>query len=295
MVNAHPGIAIIHETHWIARFFKKRIGITPDGFVTSELISELCNYHRFHLLNTSRSELEQLLESSKPISYADFITGIFNMFGQRSKKRFVGDKTTGGYLRNIPLLHSLWPKARFIHLIRDGRDVCLSMLNWPKANKAAARYAIWKEDPVATTALWWKWQVQHGVEEGRSIGSDCYKQIRYESLVQNPEDECKSLCFFLDLPFDHIMLRFNEDRQLKDPGLSANRAWLSPTTGLRNWRTQMPEQDIETFEAIVGDLLSSLGYERAFTEITPKVMDASQRFQSWWDSKHGKKIIENII
>ena len=47
----------------------------------------------------------------------------------------------------------------------------------------------------------------------------------------------------------------------------------------------MLEQDIEIFEAIAGDLLFSLGYERAFNKITPNVMEVSQRFQSWWDMK----------
>ena len=50
MVNAHPEIAIIHESHWITRFFKKRIGVTQDGVVTPEMVSALCEYHRFHLL-----------------------------------------------------------------------------------------------------------------------------------------------------------------------------------------------------------------------------------------------------
>ncbi len=292
MVNAHPEIAIIHETHWIARYFKKRIGLTPDGFVTPKLISSLCNYHRFHLLKTSRGELEQMLESLGPLSYANFVTGVFDLYGKRLGKRIVGDKTTGGYVRNIPVLHSLWPEARFVHLIRDGRDVCLSMLKWPKASNAAGRYEIWRDNPVATTALWWKWQVQLGVEGGRFVGPHRYRQMHYESLVRYPEDECESLCSFLDLRYDKTMLKFNEDRAKTGPGLSANKAWLSPTPGLRNWRTQMQERDVEMFEAIAGNLLSELGYERAFKTISPGIKSVSERIQMWWDKKHGKNMIK---
>ena len=42
-------------------------------------------------------------------------------------------------MRNLPTLHRLWPTARFVHLIRDGRDVFLSMINWKRANRAVGR------------------------------------------------------------------------------------------------------------------------------------------------------------
>ena len=290
IVNAHPQIAIMHETHWISRFEKKRIGITKDGLVTSDLISALCNYHRFHLLRISSEELKQLFESSMPISYSSFVSKIFNLYGQNNGKSIVGDKTTGGYLRNIPLLHSLWPKAKFVHLIRDGRDVCLSMLKWPKAKKAAGRYEIWKDNPVATTALWWKWQMQLGINDGRLMTSDRYIEIRYESLVQNTENECKSLCIFLGINYDESMLRFNEGKTKLDSNMSANKAWLSPTPGLRDWRTQMAEKDLELFEAIAGDLLSVLGYERAFKIISPKIKDNADKFQIWWNKRNDNYI-----
>lgn len=279
MVNAHQQIAIIHETHWIARYFKKRTGLTPQGLVTPELISKLSENHRFPHLKISRNDLEKLIESGEPISYANFVSRIFDLYGQREGKRIVGDKTTGGYLRNLPLLHTLWPKARFVHLIRDGRDVCLSMLEWPKAHRAAGRLATWQEDPVATTALWWKWQVRLGVDGGSSIGPDLYYEMRYESLVQHPADQCAALCSFLGLRYDDAMPKFHVGRTQTDRGLSANRAWLPPTPRLRDWRTQMAERDVELFEAIAGDLLSILGYERAFNTISTNIAEVAKRFR----------------
>lgn len=147
LVNAHPQIAIRGESHWITRYFKKQTGLTRQGLVTPELIPRLLEYQKFSKLKIGREDLEKLMAKGKQISYAKFVSSIFDLYGRRQGKRLVGDKTPS-YVRHIPLLHALWPRARFVHLIRDGRDVCLSMLNWNKAHKAAGRFVTWSEDPV---------------------------------------------------------------------------------------------------------------------------------------------------
>jgi len=284
MVNAHPQIAIIHETHWIARFFRKRTGLTRQGIVTPKLVRRLSEYHRFRYLRVDRQDLLDLVAISEPMTYGAFVSRIFDMYGKHEGKPLVGDKTTGDYIRHIPLLHSLWPEARFIHLIRDGRDVCLSMLNWPKADRAAGRWDIWAADPVATTALWWAWHVRSGIEGGRSIeGPGCH-EVRFESLVERPREEARALCAFLDVPFQDAMLAYHEGRTRTDPGLSANQAWLPPTPGLRDWRIQMQRRDIEMFEALAGDLLSALGYQREFDVISAAVSADAQQFRSWFEA-----------
>ena len=87
----------------------------------------------------------------------------------------------------------------------------------------------------------------------------------------------------LGLPYDEAMISFHEGRTSNEPGLSANRAWLPPTPNLRDWRTQMRIRDLELFEAIAGDLLSTLGYERSFDAISPEIATIAERFRRWWD------------
>ena len=137
MVDAHPRIAITPETHWIPRYFKKRVGLTREGLVTPELIPKLLEYRKFHNLKIGRGDLEKLISSGEPVSYASFVSGIFNLYGKRKRKRLVGDKTTS-YVRHIPILHTLWPMAKFVHLIRDGRDLCLSMLEWKRVRRSGS-------------------------------------------------------------------------------------------------------------------------------------------------------------
>ena len=271
MINAHPSIAIPLETHWIPRWYEERTGLTPEGFVTPGLISSLLEYPKFSRLGLTRGDLEPLIKSSEPVPYSAFVTGVFNLYGKAQGKPLVGDKTTS-YVRSIRTLHSLWPKARFIHLIRDGRDVCLSVINWnDKAESLARWFPTWTQDPVSTAAVWWKRNVQLGREAGQQLGPELYYEMRYESLVANPLKECEELCRFLALPHDMSMLRFHEGRTKSEPGLSAKKAWLPVTSGLRDWRDQMPAEDLERFEALAGDLLEELGFPRGISRPEKKV------------------------
>jgi hypothetical protein len=269
IVDAHPEVAVFHEMRWIVRWYRRRTGLTPDGFVTPELISYLLGYSRFRKrLQMSQERLEELLpklvETLEPVSYARFMSGVFDLYGEAQGKRLVGDKTPK-YARHIRTLHDLWPEAKFVHLIRDGRDVCLSIMDWERIERRAiGRSATWARDPVSTAALWWKWFVGLGREDGGPLEPELYHEVRYESLVANPVDECVALCEFLGVPYDGAMVRFAEGRTMTNPAFDAKQAWLPVTPGLRNWRSQMPAEDVERFEAVAGDLLEELGYPRAF-------------------------------
>jgi Sulfotransferase family len=272
MVDAHPDLAVIHETHWIPRFYEERIGLTPGGMVTTELVAKLLDDRRFGKLGIAREDLEGLIPRDGPISYADYVTRIFDLYGEARGKRSVGEKTPS-YVRNLPTLHRLWPTARFVHLIRDGRDVFLSMINWKRANRAVGRFAAWTRDPVSASAFWWKWHVRLGREAAAGLGQDLYREVRYEALVADPAGECTKLCTFLGLPYADTMLEFHEGRTKTKPGLDAKRAWLPITRGLRDWRSEMRTEDLERFEAAAGDLLDELGYERAFLNPGPQVLE----------------------
>jgi hypothetical protein len=220
-----------------------------------------------------------LVETLEPVSYARFMSGVFDLYGEGQGKRLVGDKTPE-YAKDVPTLHALWPEAKFVHLIRDGRDVCLSILNFERPDRStASRFATWDEDPLSTTALWWESHVRLAREAGASLGPVLYHEIRYESLLAQPEDECRALCAFLGIPYDGAMLRYHEGRTRHEPGLDAKAAWLPITSGLRDWRSEIPAEDLERFEAIVGDLLSELGYPRAFPHPREEAMRHASRIR----------------
>jgi hypothetical protein len=263
LLDAHPDLVICPESFWIPYYYKKRIGLTPEGLVTPELISRLFEYYKFYRMKLDRDELEGLIRSGEPVTYSSFVSALFDLHGEIHGKSLVGDKTPD-YARNLPTLHALWPGAKFIHLIRDGRDVQLSAVNWKrKAARFTSLFPSWGKEPVATAAAWWEWHVRQARESGRLLGPGLYCEVHYEALVERPDEECARLCAFLGIPYDGSMLRFHEGRTHMGDGRDAKAAWLPVTPGLRDWRVQMTAAEVERFEAVAGGLLEELGYSRA--------------------------------
>jgi hypothetical protein len=264
MVDAHPAIAVAPETHWIARSVKA--GLVPDGTVTPALTEALAADGRLVRLGIGRDDLEALVASEAELSYAALVTAVFDRYGQQRGKALVGDKTPG-YVRSISELHGLFPEARFVHLIRDGRDVCLSLMNW-KRGPYFLNWFVTSSDPVSTSALWWESDVRAGREAGSELQPQLYHEVRYEPLIDRPEEVCAGVCRFLGLDYDPLMVRFHEGRTRHKPGLDAKNAWLPVTPGLRDWRRQMSREDAERFEALAGDLLDELGYARSVSRVS---------------------------
>jgi hypothetical protein len=258
--DAHPELAVAGEQHWLPRFWEWRIGVAPDGTVTRNLLDMLLADRRFKSLKLPFRRVAELVENG-PKHYGRFVTELFDLYGEAQNKRYVGEKTPK-YTRYLPTLNELWPHAKVVHLIRDGRDVALSLLEWDKAERNVGRFATWNEDPVTTAALYWEWNVRLGREASVLLGPNRYYELRYESLVADPELEMRRLCDFLGLAYDPAMLRFHEGRTRSKAGLSAKNAWQPVTAGLRNWRAQMATEHLTRFEAAAGDLLRELGYER---------------------------------
>src|SRR5262249_17485639 len=148
--------------------------------VTLELVRRLFDYYKFYRMKLNRMELEELVQKEQPLTYAAFVTRIFDLYAESNGKPLGGDKTPD-YVRSISVLHALWPKAKFVHLIRDPRDVCLSVLSWKrKADRLVGLFPTWATDPVTTASLWWEWHVRQGREQGSVLGPNLYYEMRYE-------------------------------------------------------------------------------------------------------------------
>jgi len=106
-----------------------------------------------------------------------------------------GDKSPS-YIRCLPLLKNSFPDARFIHIIRDVRDYCLSI------NKTLGKNMI-------RAAQRWVIDVQKCKNDSKAFSED-YIEIRYEDLLQNAEYELKRVCQFLDLEFNQQMLSLSK-------------------------------------------------------------------------------------
>jgi hypothetical protein len=289
MLDSHPRLAVANDTHFVPAAVE---GMAPDPALplTPEIVERVRRYRTragkgFDRLELPTDALDRAAASAR--TYSELVTALYSEFAALRGKPFAGEKTPD-YVRHLPLLRALFPWAKVVHLVRDGRDVSLALLEWAQDGKGPGRLKLWHENPTATCALWWHWQVSSGRRDAAVYGS-AYHEVRYETLVATPEETLRELADFLELPFDDRMLAYHLGRTRTKPGLPTNKAWLPPTPGVRDWRAQMPRHDVELVEALVGDLLDDLGYERAFLTISPSVRADANRYRDWWARKLARR------
>jgi hypothetical protein len=248
MLNANPELAVPPESHFLRSVAKRPRSYTPRSLVEHALRSE-----RFRDWALEERRVWESFDQVGPRSLAEATDVLYTCYAEANGKLRWGDKTPP-YVMIVEQLASLLPAARFIHLIRDGRDVALSF--------SSVSFGP-RNDPVAQ-AIFWRNRVEAGRRAGESLGNERYFELRYEDLVARPEDELRRLCAFVDLAFDPMMLRHHETAGHSIP--ESRRLFHASvekplTANLRDWRTRMTTNDVAWFEAIAGDLLSAVGYE----------------------------------
>jgi hypothetical protein len=197
------------------------------------------------------------------------LRAFYTLYAEREGKPRWGDKTPG-YVRYMRMIEGALPEARFIHLIRDGRDGALSILSQDMGI-----------DRVAKAAKNWKNLIEKARDQAHSLNH--YLEVRYEDLVLDTEGTLRRVCEFCELSWEPAVLNYHEraEKRLEETARDLPRPGRSPRPGalrlashaltkeppradrVSQWRTQMSEADRVAFEEVAGDLLAELGYEVA--------------------------------
>jgi hypothetical protein len=291
MLDSHPQLAVVDETHFIPKPIQ-HLPVGADVPLTPELVEWVRTYKRTYKLRLPDAVFYEAAEECT--SYAEFVSVLYSAFARGLGKSFAGEKTPH-YVQHLSLLHALFPWARTVHLIRDGRDVALSTVQWVSGGRGPSKHDLWADEPIGVCALWWRGRVSSGRQQGAQLGPPHYREVRYEALVADPAEELRELAAFLDLPDAPEMATYYVGRTRQTPGLSAKKAWLPPTRGLRDWRTQMSPRDTALFEALAGDLLAELGYARGVDAFPAEVSETAERCREWWETKRVRRQAEPAL
>lgn len=208
----------------------------------------------------------------------------------RSGKRLVGDKSPLLVPETLEEISAIYPEARVIHIIRDGRDAAVSALyhtwNFGKKGKndeVSAKREAYREDPdrmlesgesvfagnsLARMAAEWAARVGKTVEDGPALLGANYAEVRYEDLLARPEAEARRLLEFLGADADdETARRCVSAASFEKLSKGRERGEEDPSSFFRkgvagDWRNTFTEQDRRVFEEAAGDLLARLGYEQ---------------------------------
>lgn len=268
MLEEHPALALTTDSMFIPRFWHHRARYQSEGRVDARrLVADLLLSPRVREWRLPEEVVAARIDELEDPTFSDALAVVFRAYADTKGKPTWGDKTPG-YVLRIELIASLFPEARFVHVIRDGRDSVISCLS----NGVVA-------DTVARGADLWVQRVGRGRRAGRAVGSRRYLEVRYEDLVSDPTTSLTTVCGFLGISFDDRMLRYSEHALSDLPERTRYRHQnLSkpPTPGLRNWRTDMAPSDVAVFQAVGGRLLDELGYERGVARVP-----LSSRLSAW--------------
>lgn len=290
MLDNHPELAVANDSHFIPLAVRDEpVGVDP--VLTDELVERVRTYRRFYRLRLGDDQVSAA--ASRSTRYSEFVGELYSSFAHAHGKSLAGEKTPD-YVKHPPRLHALFPGARSVHIIRDGRDVALSALEWAHDGKGPSKMALWDSEPVAVCALWWRWMVSTGSREGSSLGASVHHRVFYEELTTDPEPVLREVTRHLGLPESPEMAHFHVGRTRTNPRLSAKSAWLPATPGLRSWRDAMAPRDQSLFELLAGDLLAELGYELAAGRVSQEVASAGRRARDWWESRHRERATASV-
>ena len=151
------------------------------------------------------------------------------------------------------------PNALFVHIIRDGRDIALSLKKM--GGFAPLPWDRGQTDSLVATALYWEWMIHRGRTAGRKFGAD-YIEIRYEDLITKPQETLGKLGGFIDHDLDYDQIQRAGLGRLSETNSSFReegaKEKLNP---LGRWKERLTPTDVAAIEATVGDCLEENGYE----------------------------------
>lgn len=177
-----------------------------------------------------------------PRNLAAIIDSIFSFFSNQEGKSRWCEKTPMHAL-HIETLATMFPEARFVHIIRDGRA------------SAASFYRRWGYKPELSVYRW-KNVVQEARRQGKTIAPR-YLEVFYEKLTSDPETQMQQICTFLDVPYTDAVLSTSRQRSFtgsSDSNIVAN---------VNKWRSYFNHQCINRLEQIAGKTLAEFGYDTA--------------------------------
>ena len=268
MLDRNPELAVPDESYFVPQLARRHRGVVdPDAF--------LDDLRRLPTLAEWGLEPDAVAARLRPgMPAGEAIAAVFATYAaERGKPRW-GDKTPL-YMQHLPVLERLFPDARYVHLIRDGRDAALSFLSvpaglmtegWGHPRDARGFACQWATEVVAARVL------------GARVGPSRYLELRYEALVADTEAALRAICAYADLVYDPGMLDYVGRT---DSARKAHQQRLNepPRAGVRAWRTEMSDDDRRRFEEVAGALLDELGYEVA-TRGRSRVRLASYRLRT---------------
>ena len=204
---------------------------------------------QFNFGGFSSAELAEMRAESKDI--VDFFDNFAEANLQKTSGKYFIEKTPPHVLR-LAFLSQHFPNARFINVVRDGRDCFCSAVHHPNVVQGSS---------VERYAKYWKRCIRARLKRGEQ--SNIF-DLKYEDLVANPEQQIRTVMDFLGEEYQTAQLNpqsysHNQITQTSKPHFSKLGKPITNSSQQR-WKQELSPRDVGLFEAIAGAELEAMGY-----------------------------------
>lgn len=257
MLCSHTRLAIPPETWYLIplleRFDTQRSLTAAEVESAAEIITQ---HYRWPDQKLDAQDFRRGLSRLTAPQLRDVVEVIYRRHMEAEGKARWGDKTPI-YIEIVPQLARMFPESRFIHLVRDGRDVA-------KSHQAAGWNGPWLHD---NTREWTR-----ALECYRRLAGSQLRerilQVRYEELVLDPEAVLRRICRFIGEEFEPGMLSWEGevDQQVpeRERRIHAKLKRRSGPDDVARWKREMGDRELFVAEAFMGAHLAHAGYERRY-------------------------------
>lgn len=199
------------------------------------------DYWRF--VKTDRQTKEFNLAIDESLAYEELVRDFLAQIHERDPREIIGASIHS----RVELLPRLWPSARYIHLMRDPRDVARSCIGMG-----------WAGNVYEGTKVWMSLEKRRERLRRRSDPAKSL-DVYYEQLVSDPVSELKRICDFLSVDFEAQMLEIADDTSYSFPSASyANQ-----------WKQKLSAKEIRWVELQASETMLAQGYEPKETKHKP--------------------------
>lgn len=190
--------------------------------------------------------------------FGELVNGLTANYRRASGKPRWAEKTPHNVLVMMPL-GALFPDARFIHVIRDGRDVACSLvsMDWHDGTGAKVEYI----QNIRNAARYWREVVRAGRQQAAAMAGRVM-EVRYEALVADTQGTMRQVLAFVGESWDPAILEAHKKDRSHEPQESSTQQVTKPVnnSAIGRWKREMSPSDKAAFKAEAGALMKELGY-----------------------------------
>lgn len=263
MLNNHPNIGVPPESGFLHWWYKKYKNWTINDTINIDslnlFLNDILSSKKIEDWNLKQNELKDFIIINKPNTYIEIIDCIYKYYCK--SKLIIGDKNNY-YIHHLEELNEIVPNAKYIHIIRDGRDVACSYININKLDQNLI-YLPKVSSNIIDIANEWN---QNIIKIENFIQKHDSLTIRYEDLIENPTSILEKVCIFLKTEFCISMLKYNQDSNNDEPTSTLH--WKRKTledvdsSNKQKFLQLLSKDEINTFNSIAIENLKKFQYEK---------------------------------